>query len=113
MAAVASSALCRSRSLRSIAGNPFGLDTHEAPPIAVASGYEKRSSRTARFWLSRSKRSDLLLLGLVGAETRFHASTRISATQSMHLVCADEREGSTTKAAALARRLAAGEQGVS
>ena len=39
--------------------------------------------------LSRSERTDLLLLDLVGAETRFRASTRISATQPMHLSCAD------------------------
>lgn len=54
----------------------------------VVWAYEHRSRPTARFWLSRSERSNLLLLGLVGAETRFHASTRISATQPVHLVCA-------------------------
>ena len=56
---------------------------------AAGSGYEHRSHPTARFWLSRSERSDLLQLDLVGAETRFHASTGISATQPMHLVCAE------------------------
>jgi hypothetical protein len=40
-----------------------------------------------------------VVLGLVGAQTRFHASTGISATQPMHLVCAgsdlrvDEEDG--------------------
>jgi hypothetical protein len=34
---------------------------------------------------------DPLLPGLVGAETGFHASTRISATQPMHLACAVSR----------------------
>jgi hypothetical protein len=57
--------------------------------VDCPSGSEHRSHPTARFWLSRSERSDLLRLDLVGAETRFHASTRISATQPMHLVCAE------------------------
>jgi hypothetical protein len=63
---------------------------------AVAWGYERRSRPTARFWLSRSERSNLLLLGLVGAKTRFHASTRISATRPMHLVCAAGRGAPST-----------------
>ena len=45
-------------------------------------------SPTARFLLCRSEHSDLLLPDLIGAETRFHAGTRISATQPTHLVCA-------------------------
>ena len=68
--------------------------TGSEPSIeTAATGYDQRSRPTARFWLSRSQRSNLLLLGLVGAETRFHASTRIPATQPMHLVCA----GSATR----------------
>ena len=71
---------------------------------AAGSGYEHRSHPTARFWLSRSERSNLLLLGIGGSETRFHASTGISATQPMHLVCAEGAFDASERSTAEARR---------